>query len=236
ETTSTMNLVDISSNNNNINHLRIISYADDLVLITKSRDETIDLLTSLCFHSNKVGLTINFNKTFIMPSPEASINNLTFEGNEIKIVNNFKYLGVLIDNKGNISGEIEARLKNAKITFMKYYKLWTAREISVKTRLRIFNATVIPVLLYGSDTWEINKSQTKKIQVFVNRCLRQLNGIFYPRIISNASLWRISKNVLIETTLKKWHIQLFGHTIRNFRQNIVHEAIIWLESHEGKTY
>ncbi|CAK9295882.1 unnamed protein product [Gordionus sp. m RMFG-2023] len=117
ETTSTMNLVDISSNNNNIYHLRIISYADDLVLITKSRDETIDLLTSLCFHSNKVGLTINFNKTSIMPSPEVSINNLTFEGNEIKIVNNFKYLGVLIDNKGNISGEIEARLKNAKITF-----------------------------------------------------------------------------------------------------------------------
>ncbi|XP_065323616.1 uncharacterized protein LOC135930754 [Gordionus sp. m RMFG-2023] len=134
---NTMNLIDLSSNNYNINHLRIISYVDDLVLITKSRDETLDLLTSACFHSNKVGLTINFNKTFIMPSPEASIDNLTFEGNEIKIVNNFKYLGVLTDNKRNISGEIEARLKNAKITFMKYHKLWTAR-VSVKTRLLIF--------------------------------------------------------------------------------------------------
>ena len=40
--------------------------------------------------------------------------------------------------------------------------------------MRIFNSNVKSVLLYGSETWRETKSLSKKLQTFVNKCLRQI--------------------------------------------------------------
>ncbi|XP_065319097.1 uncharacterized protein LOC135927086 [Gordionus sp. m RMFG-2023] len=230
-------LVDIGSVEKIFFVNRIISYADDIVVISKSIEETKNLLYLIETVSYRVGLRINFNKTVILPSPNApSIQDFTVGGNTVKIVENIKYLGVILDNKGSCKDEMEMRILKARGAFYRYMKIWKASEISVFTRLRIFNSLIVPITLYGGDIWEANKTEIRRLQFFINNCLRTIHGIFYPRVISNLNLWRKSTHTPVNITLKKRRIQLLGHVIRNSDNNLVHDAITWLYSYKGKQY
>lgn len=61
--------------------------------------------------------------------------------------------------------------------------------MTTRTKLRIFNSNVKSVLqLYGSECWKLRKDLTKKLRVFVNRCLRSIFKIRWPKVISNNEL------------------------------------------------
>lgn len=44
------------------------------------------------------------------------------------------------------------------------------------------------VLLYGCETWKVTRDISRKIQVFINRCLRRSLGVYWPDTISNVDL------------------------------------------------
>lgn len=48
-------------------------------------------------------------------------------------------------------------------------------NITLKTKLQIFNSNVKSILLYASETWTITNNIADKIQVFLNCCLRLQN-------------------------------------------------------------
>ena len=55
--------------------------------------------------------------------------------------------------------------------------------------LRAFGLNVNTVLLYGSETWRLTKGLEQKLQVFINKSLRNILRIWWPRKISNKKLW-----------------------------------------------
>ena len=57
------------------------------------------------------------------------------------------------------------------------------------TKMRIFNTNVKAVLLYGSETWRVTKTNTNKLQTFSNRCLRRILKIRWHERISCDNLW-----------------------------------------------
>jgi len=77
--------------------------------------------------------------------------------------------------------------RNNHFTFKKMSALIWALSKSLRkdTKIRIFNACVKSVLLYGCETWLMTKEIQCKIQTFVNRCLRYILRIWWPNIISN---------------------------------------------------
>ena len=58
-------------------------------------------------------------------------------------------------------------------------------KINVHTKLKPFKSTIIPTLLYSSETWNFLQHHIQRLQVFTNRCLR---------IITGTSLWEKMKN------------------------------------------
>ncbi|VDO97522.1 unnamed protein product [Schistosoma margrebowiei] len=62
------------------------------------------------------------------------------------------------------------------------------------------------VLLYGAETWRTTTTTIKKVQVFINSCLRRILNIHWQDTISNSLLWeRRPKNTLrqiIEADMK----------------------------------
>ncbi|VDO55509.1 unnamed protein product [Schistosoma margrebowiei] len=55
--------------------------------------------------------------------------------------------------------------------------------------MRIFNTNVKAVLLYGAETWRTTTTTIKKVQVFINSCLRKILNIHWPDTISNSLFW-----------------------------------------------
>jgi len=83
--------------------------------------------------------------------------NISLRGSLLEVVNEFTYLGAKIVNSGNgSSADIAARIGKATGAFARLRKcLWSQRAISVKTKMRVFNAIVVPTLLYASETWTV---------------------------------------------------------------------------------
>jgi hypothetical protein len=57
------------------------------------------------------------------------------------------------------------------------------------TKIKVFNACVKSVLLYGCETWLVTNELRRKILTFIDRCLRYMLRIWWPRTISNRELW-----------------------------------------------
>ena len=55
--------------------------------------------------------------------------------------------------------------------------LFRDRNLSLTTKKLVYNAVVLGVLLYGSETWTTTRNTTRKLESFHNRCLRGILGI-----------------------------------------------------------
>ena len=70
------------------------------------------------------------------------------------------------------------------------------------------------VLLFGYETWLVTKEIQRKIQPFVNRCLRYILRIWCPKIISNKDLWKVTGQEDINVEIRKRKFRWIGHTLR----------------------
>ena len=73
-------------------------------------------------------------------------------GREVEDVEEFPYLGARVDKEGGDSKDIMIRLQKARRAFQRLGKVWTARGIGRRTKIRLFETLIRPVLLYGCET------------------------------------------------------------------------------------
>ena len=104
-------------------------------------------------------------------------------------VGSLTYLGSVVDKSGGTYADVKTRIGKARSAYHMLKKAWNSREIGTSTKVRLLNSNVKSVLLYGVETWRKNKVSMKKIQTFINQCLRRLLRIPWPETISNENLW-----------------------------------------------
>ena len=103
--------------------------------------------------------------------------NITVEGQSMKQVSKFRYLGSLISEDGRCLDDVKTRIALAKDAFNKRKDLLT-RSIRVDLRKRLVKALVWPVVLYRCETWTMRKEEINRlnaIEMWVWR-RRLLNG------------------------------------------------------------
>ena len=123
--------------------------------------------------------------------------------------------------------DVRNRIRLANLAFGSLRPVWSSKRISLRLKLKIFNSNVKSVLLYACETWKVTKSLTQKLQVFVNKCLRVICGIFYPEIISNSDLYMKTKQELIANEIGKRKWGWIGHTLRKDPADITRQAMFW---------
>jgi hypothetical protein len=97
---------------------------------------------------------------------------------------------------------VNLRIQKARGVFARMSKIWRANYLSTKTKLRIFNACVKSGLLYGCETWYVTTNIETKLQSFINRCLRSILTIWWPKIISNADVWKLAESGYINLEIR----------------------------------
>ena len=87
------------------------------------------------------------------------------EGQPLKGVQKFKYLGVHLSNNGAMTEEIPVRIQKGAASFSKLYqRIWKKRHLTLKTKIQTYKCMVLPCMLYCSETWNCTKSQIKPLK------------------------------------------------------------------------
>jgi len=101
----------------------------------------------------------------------------------IEKVNKFKHLGAYITSKNGVTEEIKIRLVSGNACF---YSL-PSQLISRKLKLKIYRTVILPVILYGCESWSRTLSDEHKLRVFENKVLRKIYG---PKRGATTGEWR----------------------------------------------
>jgi hypothetical protein len=81
--------------------------------------------------------------------------------------------------------------------------------------------------LYGCETWLFTSEIRRKIKTFVNRCLRYIPRIWWPKIISNKDLWRVTGQDYINLEIRKRKFRWISHTLRKEDGEVPKAALLW---------
>ncbi|PSN34785.1 hypothetical protein C0J52_06209 [Blattella germanica] len=99
----------------------------------------------------------------------------------------FKYLGALITNRNEIQKEIKHRLNSGNACYYALQRLLSSRLLSKNIKLKIYKTVILPVILYGCETWTLTLREEKRLRVFENKVLRK---IFGPKRDEETGEWR----------------------------------------------
>ena len=181
-----------------------VEYADDACLIAECLVRIMELMEALANEGGKFGLKINMKKTKIMPITRRDVDwpSIKMQQEEIEIVKEFIYLGSEVKAKGGSDTEIKRRIALAGNTFNRLQKFFKRHDIKMKTKLRIFNACVIPVLTYGSESWEVTKTMQNRLNSAENKWLRRLMRISYKDHETNDSVRQRTQQPMIGDIIK----------------------------------
>ena len=100
--------------------------------------------------SEKVGLKLNIQKTKIMAS--GLITSWEIDGETMETVSDFIFWGSKITADGDCSHEIKRRLLLGRKVMTSLNSILKSRDIPLPTKVRLVEAMVFPVVLYGCES------------------------------------------------------------------------------------
>ena len=141
----------------------IVGFADDIVIIVRGKYDDIianrmqtalNIVSSWC---DREGLNVNPSKTTIVPFTrrrKVMLNNISLKGELLKLSDNVKYLGVLLDKKLNWNTHLEQVIGKATNTLWICNKTF-GKQWGLKPKMIhwIYSAIVRPRITYASLVW-----------------------------------------------------------------------------------
>ncbi len=192
-----------------------LEYTDDTVLFCSTLDQLDESLRIYQEEANKLGLKVSWAKTKLMHIGGEAPPPLHIDGEEVEFVSSFTYLGSTVTNNGNLTPEINRRRSLAASVMKSLWKpLWRHQSISRNTKLRIYNSSVLSVLLYGAETWPLTKTLAARINGFDTRALRTIEGIKWHHRVSNSILRERTQQPPASRLAAQRRMRWFGHIQR----------------------
>ena len=141
--------------------------------------------------------------------------DISIRGEDIQTVDEFCYLGYHFTRDFSPGREIEVRLAKASTAFnMLRHVVWYRKTVSTMARLRIFRASVIPVLLYGSEVWTLTISLEQRLCTFYHRCLHTIIRTNLSDRMSNVQLLELTWQPSLVDIMRRNRLRWFGHANR----------------------
>lgn len=202
---------------------QILAYADAINIISRSENDLKKTFLALQNSAVKMGLNINEEKTMCMITNENSrqrkteqhikIHNYIFEK-----VNNFTYLGAIVNRHNNIQEEINKRILNSNKCYFAMIHLFKSKYLTRTTKVRLYKTLIKPVLTYGSETWVLTEHDKSRLAVFERKILRKVYGPVKEngewRLRYNREIYELYNSPDIVTDIKIGRLRWAGHIQR----------------------
>jgi len=89
-------------------------------------------------------------------------------------VEEFKYLGTTLTNQNSIAEEIKSRLRSGNAGYHSVQNLLSSTLLSKNLKIKIYRTIILPVVLYGCETWSLTLREERKLRVYENMVLRRI--------------------------------------------------------------
>src|SRR6267154_3862894 len=111
------------------------------------------------------GMKINVQKTktVVVRWDGGGVFNITVDGQRIEQVRCFKYLGSIMTENGRSDVDVKSRIAMAKDAFNQRKELLT-EGLSRTQKKRMVKVLMLPVVLYGCETWTLLQDETNRLQ------------------------------------------------------------------------
>jgi len=188
-----------------------LDYADDIALLSHSHQQMQFKTDEFARISKNVGLNVHKGKTKILKIGTDNDNPVVLEGTPLEEVDSFIYLGSIVDKLGGTEADVKARIGKARSAFTQLRNIWRSGKISLRTKLRLFNSNVKSVLLYGCETWKATDTVMRRVQTFINSCLRKILKVRWQDRVRNDVIWERTNQRPVAEEIKKRRWQWISH-------------------------
>ena len=194
-------------------------YADDMDKNANTEAKMQRAMDQVSQSCDNYDLTISTKKTEVVhqPAPGKPYNEptITVNGQKLKVVDKFTYLGSTLSRAVHIDDEITARIAKASVAFGSLRaNVWERNGIKLDTKLKVYKAVVLPTLLYACETWTVYQRHAKRLNHFQLSCLRKLLKIKWQDKIPDTEVLRKAGMQSMHTVLKLAQLRWTGHVIR----------------------
>jgi len=114
-----------------------------------------------------LGLQVHWTKTKIQHVGEPRPTQATVQvaAENVDLVDEFIYLGSLISHDGGSEAEILRRIGISECFSLLEKNIWRS-HILTDTKVHLYKTYILPVLLYGCETWTVSKTLAKRLDAF----------------------------------------------------------------------
>jgi hypothetical protein len=139
----------------------------------------------------EVGLIINEKKTKYLKCTKKDTRheNLNINNLHIEHVQQYKYLGSIINDSNSIEEEIKERIALGIKAYYANQKFFQSRLVTKYSKLKLYRTIIRPIVTYASETGVLKEAIIQKLLVFKRKILRR---IFGPT--KENQIWRIKTN------------------------------------------
>ena len=142
------------------------------------------------------------------------ITSWQIDGETIEIVRDFIFLGSKITADGDRSHEIKRRLLLSRKVMTSLHSILKSRDITLPTKVHLFKALVFPVVMYGCESWIIERAECWRTHTFELWYWRRLLRVPWTARRSNLSiLKKISPEYSLEGLMLKLKLQYSANLI-----------------------
>jgi len=147
----------------------------------------------------------------------------------------FTYLGSDIHVSAGCEPEGNRRLDQASgVVDSLDHGVWSCRYLCGRTQVQVFRSLVLPVLLYGCETWTLTRDLRQRLNSLGTRYLRRILGYRWSDFVSNEWLLRETQMRFVTCIVCECQLQLYGHVAHFPDADSAHQILSARESREWR--